>query len=73
MNSPEKMERLNAYIADYEFRGDTAYRPTDNERALIEDALHGWLAEEEDLAAARQIAALTQPNGAGARIEGGGE
>lgn len=40
--------RLREYLADYEFRGDNGdYTPNEQERTLIEDALRGWLAEEE--------------------------
>lgn len=35
----------HAFAQEYEFRGDTAYTPTDGERTMIEDAICGYLAE----------------------------
>lgn len=34
---------VNAYAAAYEFRGDQDYTPTEGERAMIEDAIEGYL------------------------------
>jgi hypothetical protein len=37
---------VRAYVDDYEFRGDEAcHTPTENERAMIEDAIEGYLFE----------------------------
>jgi hypothetical protein len=35
------------YVADYEFRGETDYSPTLDERAMIEDAINGFICEQE--------------------------
>lgn len=34
---------VHEYVGGYEFRGDQDYTPTDHERALIEDAINGYL------------------------------
>lgn len=47
---------MQDYVADYEMRGedlfgqDAIYIPTDRERVLIIDAVHGLLAEPEFIA-----------------------
>jgi len=39
-------ESVNSYAANYEFRGDNGdYTPTDGERAMIEDAIQGFIAD----------------------------
>lgn len=43
----DQEDRLKEYLQDYEFRGDTDYRPNEAEQLLIEDALRGWIAGEE--------------------------
>lgn len=41
-------QSVHEFVAEYEFRGDTDYAPNDHEKALIEDALHGFLATKEE-------------------------
>ncbi len=36
---------VNDYAASYEYRGDQDYVPTDGERAMIEDAIEGYLSD----------------------------
>lgn len=38
-------DRVADFVRDYEFRGEPDYSPSDNERALIEDAIHGFISE----------------------------
>ena len=62
------MPTVAEYVADYEFRGENDYSPTDDERTMIEDAIHGFIAEQE--------AALTQGESrqsAPTPADGGGE
>lgn len=39
------MRTVHEYVQDYEWRGDQDHTPTDDEKALIEDAINGYLAE----------------------------
>jgi len=48
MKSFEDFPNVAEYVHDYEFRGDTDYRPTEAERILIEDAIHGYIASIEE-------------------------
>lgn len=34
---------VNAYASEYEYRGDQDYVPSEGERAMIEDAIEGYL------------------------------
>jgi hypothetical protein len=36
------MPSVNEYVADYEYRGDQDYVPSEGERAMIEDAIEGY-------------------------------
>lgn len=40
-----RVEGLDEYAMEYEFRGDGDYTPTDAERTMIEDAICGYLGE----------------------------
>ncbi len=41
---PAEAISIADFVNDYEFRGDPDYRPTENERVLIEDAISGYVA-----------------------------
>lgn len=44
----DSTDSVAEYVREYEFRGDGGdYTPTEGERLLIEDALHGFLADHE--------------------------
>jgi hypothetical protein len=36
------MPSVNEYVADYEYRGDQDYVPSEGEQAMIEDAIEGY-------------------------------
>jgi hypothetical protein len=47
----------NQYAAEYEFRGDGGdYTPTDGERTMIEDAIHGYLGQFDEPTSAERSA-----------------
>ena len=39
---------VSEFVNEYEFRGDADYTPNDHEKTLIEDAIHGWIASQEE-------------------------
>lgn len=55
---------ISAYADDYEMIGesDCAYTPTDDERHMLTDAIHGLLAESEFLALLRGAPGAAQPS-----------
>lgn len=36
---------VRPFVENYEFRGDSDYTPNDDEKALLEDALHGFISD----------------------------
>lgn len=53
-------DKVAEYVRNYEFRGESDYTPTDDERALIEDAIQGFIA---DHVAPDPIANAAMPGG----------
>jgi hypothetical protein len=77
-----KQDALEQYVADYEMCCDNGYyTPTGQERALIQDALHGWEYDRARLIADARAASGTSgstqdaqridPKGAGPTAESG--
>jgi len=54
---------VSEYVEGYEMRGDGDYTPTESERLLIEDAIHGLLADDEFLLALESARADSTPAG----------
>ena len=54
-----EQDALCAYVAEYEMcLDDGYYTPTENERGLIEDAMQGWVVEQDRLLQQHLRAAL---------------
>jgi len=57
-------DKIAEYIEEYEFRGDGGdYSPSERERLLIADAIHGVLADDEIVAAIRACAPKESSHG----------
>lgn len=46
---------VHEYIADYEYRGDQDHVPTEDERAMLEDAIEGYLASTPRVVAGASV------------------
>jgi len=47
--TPLEWPDIHAYVEGYEWRGDGDYTPNEQERTLIEDAIHGYVGEVEQV------------------------
>lgn len=41
------LQTIEEFVDSYEFRGESDHKPTEDEQALLLDALHGWEAERQ--------------------------